>query len=86
MTQPLGDCPGCGAAEAFEQVHPGWETDRVVAGQGCPDLAAGAAGCTEWVCSGCGAGVFMGTMITGSSVVAVGRRTAAPARQPARAA
>ncbi len=77
MTQPLGDCPGCGADEPFEQAHTGWE---------CPDLAAGAADCTEWVCSGCGAGVFMGTVITGTSAAAPGGRTAAPARASARAA
>ena len=23
MTQPLGNCPGCGADEPFEQVHAG---------------------------------------------------------------
>jgi hypothetical protein len=52
----------------------------------CPDRTAGAAACTEWVCSGCGAGVFMGTVITGTSAVAAGRRTTAPARASARAA
>ena len=92
MTQPLGGCPGCGGDEPFEQVHSGGLADcwrpagRSAADSECPDLATGAAACAEWVCSGCGAGVFMGTMITGISAAAVGRRTVAPARQSARAA
>jgi hypothetical protein len=54
MTQPLGNCPDCGADEAFEQVH----------GVGvCPDVVGG---CPEWACAVCGAGVIMGTVITGS--------------------
>ena len=52
MTQPLGNCPGCGADEPFEQVHPGE----------CPDVGAE---CPEWACVACGAGVVMGTVITG---------------------
>jgi hypothetical protein len=51
MTQPLGNCPGCGADEPFEQVHAGE----------CPDVAGE---CPEWACTGCGAGVIMGTVIT----------------------
>jgi hypothetical protein len=74
MTQPLGNCPGCGGDEPFEQVHPGWQADDP-----CPDQAAGVA-CTEWVCSACGAGVFMGTVTTAAD------RIAARARQSARAA
>ena len=70
MTQPLGNCPGCGGDEPFEQVH--------------PDGHAGGE-CTEWVCSGCGAGVFMGTVITGSSAAGTGE-TAAATRQAVRAA
>jgi hypothetical protein len=51
MTQPLGNCPGCGADEPFEQVH----------GLGaCPDAVGE---CPEWACTGCGAGVIMGTVI-----------------------
>ena len=54
MTQPLGNCPDCGADEPFEQVH----------GLGaCPDVVGE---CLEWVCVGCGAGVIMGTVIIGS--------------------
>ena len=52
MTQPLGNCPGCGADEPFEQVHPGE----------CPDVGGE---CPEWACVACGAGVVMGTVITG---------------------
>jgi hypothetical protein len=80
MTQPLEDCPGCGADEAFEQVHPGGTGSAA----DCPDLASGGEACTEWVCSGCGAGVFMGTVITGTSG-GTARRTFL-ARQSARAA
>ena len=74
MTQPLGNCPGCGGDEPFEQVH---------ANGRCPDTGDE---CLEWACSACGAGVFMGTVITGTSAVAAGRRTTAPARASARAA
>jgi len=55
MTRPLGNCPGCGVDEPFEQVHPG---DR------CPDADGE---CPEWVCAGCGAGVIMGTVVTTGS-------------------
>jgi hypothetical protein len=82
MTQPLGDCPGCGGDEPFEQVHVGWHADDQ-----CPDVASGAVGeCTEWVCSGCGAGVFMGTVIMSVSADGAGEETAAWARQSVRAA
>jgi hypothetical protein len=53
MTQPLGNCPGCGADEPFEQVHAGE----------CPDVGGE---CPEWACVACGAGVIMGTAITGA--------------------
>ena len=53
MTQPLGNCPGCGADEPFEQVHAGE----------CPDVAGE---CPEWACIACGAGVIMGTVIMGA--------------------
>jgi hypothetical protein len=51
MTQPLGNCPGCGTDEPFEQIHPGQ----------CPDVAGE---CPEWTCTACGAGVIMGTGVT----------------------
>jgi hypothetical protein len=58
MTQPLGNCPGCGGDEPFEQVHSGQHPDDQ-----CPDTGGE---CPEWVCSACGAGVFMGTLIMGT--------------------
>jgi hypothetical protein len=56
MTQPLGNCPGCGADEPFEQVHEGV----------CPDVVGE---CPEWACLGCGAGVIMGTVIAGAAAL-----------------
>jgi hypothetical protein len=74
MTQPLGNCPGCGGDEAFEQVH----------AEGlCPDTGSE---CPEWACSSCGAGVFMGTMIMGTPAAGAGEVTTVPARQSVRAA
>ena len=55
MTQPLGNCPGCGADEPFEQVHAGK----------CPDVAGE---CPEWACTACGAGVIMGTVLSGAAI------------------
>jgi hypothetical protein len=89
MTQPVGNCPGCGGDEPFERVHSGWHADDQ-----CPDARGGLdAECTEWVCSGCGAGVFMGTVITATYahgqdgvLAAAGEGTAARARQSVRAA
>jgi hypothetical protein len=52
MTQPLGNCPGCGGDEPFEQLH---------ADAQCPDSPDG---CPEWMCVGCGAAVFLGIVIT----------------------
>ncbi|TVZ03409.1 hypothetical protein EAS64_23720 [Trebonia kvetii] len=60
MTQPLGNCPGCGGDEPFEQVHPGRH-----AGDRCPDVDGE---CPEWVCLGCGAAVVMGTVFMGTGV------------------
>ena len=78
MTQPLGNCPGCGGEEPFEQVH---------ADAWCPDAEGE---CPEWVCSACGAGVFMGTMTIGTPTQAVGQAAGeaptVPARQSVRAA
>ena len=50
MSQPLGNCPGCGGDEPFEQIHPA----------DCPDTGAG--DCPEFMCTGCGAAVIMGTV------------------------
>ncbi len=60
MTQPLGNCPGCGGDEPFEQVH---------ADGRCPDTGDE---CPEWACSACGAGVFMGTVIMGTPTAGAG--------------
>jgi hypothetical protein len=80
MTQPLGNCPGCGDDAPFEQVHPGqFADDR------CPDADPGGA-CTEWVCSGCGAGVFMGTVTMGIFAASAAEGTAVAARHSFRAA
>jgi hypothetical protein len=49
MSQPLGNCPGCGGDEPFEQIH---ATE-------CPDVPGGE--CPEWACVACGAAVIMGT-------------------------
>jgi hypothetical protein len=54
MTQPLGNCPDCGADEPFEQVHEGV----------CPDVVGE---CPEWACPACGAGVIMGTVLSGAA-------------------
>jgi hypothetical protein len=74
MTQPLGNCPGCGGDEPFEQVH---------AEDGCPDTGGE---CPEWACSACGAGVFMGTMTMGTATAGTVEVTTVPARQSVRAA
>jgi hypothetical protein len=74
MTQPLGNCPGCGGDEPFEPVH---------AGDACPDTGGE---CPEWACSACGAGVFMGTMTMGTPTADSGEVTRVPARQSVRAA
>jgi hypothetical protein len=63
MSQPLGNCPGCGGDEPFEQIHAGE----------CPD--AGGGECPEWACVGCGAAVIMGTtQATGVPGVAAARQ------------
>jgi hypothetical protein len=74
MTQPLGNCPGCDGDEPFDPVH---------ANERCPDTGGE---CPEWVCSACGAGVFMGTVIMSTPTAGAGADTSAPARQSVRAA
>jgi hypothetical protein len=64
MTQPLGNCPGCGTDEPFEQFHP----DQ------CPDVDGE---CPEWACVECGAAVIMGTAIVRGAIM--GTLIAAPA-------
>jgi hypothetical protein len=77
MTQPLGNCPGCGADEPFERIHAG----------DCPDVSGTAMDgeCPEWACIACGTGVIMGTF-AGSQATASPAVTVAPARQSVRAA
>ena len=87
MTQPLGDCPGCGADEPFEQIHAGDcpdVSDPGVSDPGVSDTAAGGE-CPEWACIACGTGVIMGTFV-GSHAAGSPAVTAAPARQSVRAA
>ncbi len=72
MTRPLGNCPGCGGDEPFEQVHVNGE---------CPDTDGD---CPEWACSACGAGVFMGGARVSMGVMTDAAPT--PDRQPARVA
>ena len=72
MTQPLGNCPGCGGDEPFEQVH----------AVNCPDAADSADGCPEWACTGCGAAVIMGTAISATA----GATAGTPTRRAVRAA
>ncbi len=81
MTQPVGNCPGCGGGEPFEQVHAGLHAD-----DHCPDQDGLGGECTEWVCSGCGAGVFMGTVIFGSTAAMGDTAPATTARRSVRAA
>ena len=49
MSQPVGNCPGCGGDEPFEQIHT----------EACPDTDGE---CPEWACVSCGAAVIMGTV------------------------
>jgi hypothetical protein len=84
MTQPLGNCPGCGGDEPFEQVHSGRHAD-----DRCPDTGGE---CAEWVCSACGTGVIMGTVVamdpaaTGTGISGADDGTQDRARQSVRAA
>jgi hypothetical protein len=63
MSQPLGNCPGCGGDEPFEQIHPA----------DCPDIPGGE--CPEWACVACGAAVIMGTtQVMAASVAEAARQ------------
>jgi hypothetical protein len=73
MTQPLGNCPGCGADEPFEQVHPGE----------CPDVGGE---CPEWACVACGAGLVMGTVVMGTAIMGTVTDAEVSAEQSVRAA
>ncbi len=63
MTQPLGNCPGCGGAEPFEQMHSGR----------CPDTDGE---CPEWACVSCGAAVLMGSLPGAATPQAAAARAA----------
>lgn len=62
MSQPVGNCPGCGGDEPFEQIHPG----------SCPDTDDE---CPEWACVSCGAAVIMGTVPGAGRAAAVAGQT-----------
>ncbi|HEX6453839.1 MAG TPA: hypothetical protein VF060_30800 [Trebonia sp.] len=63
MIQPVGNCPGCGGDEPFEQIHAGT----------CPDTDGE---CPEWACVSCGAAVIMGTVPAAGVSVAAERAAA----------
>jgi hypothetical protein len=62
MSQPIGNCPGCGGDEPFEQIHAGT----------CPDTGDE---CPEWACVSCGAAVIMGTASSSAAEAAVEQAT-----------
>lgn len=49
MTDIVRDCPGCGSAREFSQIHGG--------SGGCPDSRDGC--CPEWFCTACGTAVLV---------------------------
>jgi hypothetical protein len=63
MSQPVGNCPGCGSDQPFEQIHAGE----------CPDTGDE---CPEWACVSCGAAVIMGTLASPTPAAAPGERPA----------
>jgi hypothetical protein len=63
MSQPVGNCPGCGSDQPFEQIHAGE----------CPDTGDE---CPEWACIWCGAAVIMGTIQSAAPAAARDGRTA----------
>ena len=68
MSQPIGNCPGCGSDQAFEQIHAGQFADTR-----CPDTDGG--DCPEWACTACGAAVIMGTIPSADDAVTAGRQS-----------
>ena len=68
MSQPIGNCPGCGSDQPFEQIHVGQFPDT-----GCPDADGG--DCPEWACTACGAAVIMGTVPSAGDVVTTARQS-----------
>jgi hypothetical protein len=66
MSQPVGNCPGCGGDEPFEQIHAGT----------CPDTGGE---CPEWACVSCGAAIIMGTVPgAGAMDLTTGQSVASP--------
>ena len=63
MIKPVGNCPGCGGDEPFEQIH----------ASTCPDTGGE---CPEWACVSCGAAVIMGTVPASSTVGTADQGTA----------
>ena len=55
MTDMVRDCPCCGSAREFSQIHggPGW----------CPDSRDGC--CPEWFCTACGTALLTGVPTAG---------------------
>lgn len=71
MSQPVGNCPGCGGDEPFEQIHAG----------PCPDTGGD---CPEWACVSCGAAVIMGTVpVPGDSPASEGNTASGDADKAA---
>lgn len=65
MTDIVRDCPSCGSARQFSQIH----------GVGpCPDSRDGC--CPEWFCTACGTAVLLG-IAPGRPQTAPGRPAAA---------
>jgi hypothetical protein len=60
MTDIVRDCPCCGSAREFSQIHLG-------SGR-CPDSRDGC--CPEWFCTACGAAVLVGVPPAGRSQTA----------------
>lgn len=66
MTDIVRDCPCCGSAREFSQIH---------GSSGCcPDSRDGS--CPEWFCTACGAAVLVGVPPAGRSLTATARSAA----------
>lgn len=60
MTDIVRDCPCCGSAREFSQIHGG-------PGR-CPDSGDGS--CPEWFCTACGTAVLVGVLPAGRPLAA----------------
>lgn len=63
MTEIVRDCPFCGSAREFSQIH--------IGPSGCPDSRDGS--CPEWFCTACDTAVLVGVAPAGRPHSAVGR-------------